>query len=83
MALSKALATVVGSDLETIIIDEGDFGVLDEEGIKGISEVFNKIQAYFKRIILKTHLPVLARQINGSIIDLTQIQNYSYVPKKI
>ena len=43
LSLSKTLAEVTGGDIETILIDEGDFGALDEQGLKGVAEILNDL----------------------------------------
>jgi exonuclease SbcC len=66
LSLSKTLAEVTGGDIETILIDEGDFGALDTQGLKGVAEILNDLKQYFKRIVIITHMDRLANELEGS-----------------
>jgi len=48
--------------LQTLVIDEG-FGSQDEEGLSSIIDMLYKIQDYFAKIIVVSHLPFLKDQI--------------------
>jgi exonuclease SbcC len=58
IALSKLLARRAGASLQTLIVDEG-FGSQDEDGLALIIDMLYKIQDYFAKIIIVSHLPFL------------------------
>lgn len=61
VAISKLLARRAGTDLQTLIIDEG-FGSQDEEGLSYVMEAIHHIQEDFAKIIIISHLPTLKEQ---------------------
>lgn len=65
LSLSKTLAEVTGGDIETILIDEGDFGALDEQGLKGVADILNDLKTFFKRMVIVTHMDNLANELDG------------------
>lgn len=58
IALSQLLARRAGTQLQTLIIDEG-FGVLDSLGRERLVEAINAAQQDFQRIIVVTHIDEL------------------------
>jgi exonuclease SbcC len=58
IALSQLLARRAGTQLQTLIIDEG-FGVLDASGRERLVEAINAAQSDFQRILVVTHLDEL------------------------
>ena len=66
LSLSRTLAEITGGDIESILIDEGDFGALDEQGLKGVSEILNDLKFFFKRMIVVTHMDRLADELDGN-----------------
>jgi exonuclease SbcC len=58
VALSQLLARRAGTQLQTLIIDEG-FGVLDASGREHLVEAINAAQKDFQRILVVTHLDEL------------------------
>jgi len=58
VAISKLLARRAGTQLQTLIIDEG-FGSQDEDGLHHIMDALYKIQEHFSKIIIVSHLPSL------------------------
>jgi len=58
VALSQLLARRSGTQLQTLIMDEG-FGVLDAAGRERLVEAINAAQADFQRIIVVTHIEEL------------------------
>ncbi|MBL8057333.1 MAG: SMC family ATPase, partial [Anaerolineales bacterium] len=58
IALSQLLARRAGTQLHTLIIDEG-FGVLDAVGRERLVEAINAIQDDFERILVVTHIDEL------------------------
>ncbi|MCL4361217.1 SMC family ATPase [Candidatus Dependentiae bacterium] len=67
IAISKLLAKRAGTALETLIIDEG-FGSQDEEGLSNIMDMIHKIQDYFAKIIIVSHLPILKEQFPAHFV---------------
>jgi exonuclease SbcC len=58
LALSQLLARRAGTQLQTLIIDEG-FGVLDGIGRERLVQAINAIQPDFERILVVTHIDEL------------------------
>ena len=58
IAISKLLARRAGASLQTLIVDEG-FGSQDEDGLSLIIDMLYKIQDYFAKVIIVSHLPFL------------------------
>jgi exonuclease SbcC len=58
IALSQLLARRAGTQLHTLIVDEG-FGVLDAVGRERLVEAINAVQADFDRILVVTHIEEL------------------------
>ena len=55
VALSQLLARRSGTQLQTLIMDEG-FGVLDAAGRERLVEAINAAQQDFQRILVVTHI---------------------------
>jgi exonuclease SbcC len=55
LALSKYLATISGTPIKMLIIDEG-FGTQDQRGIQAMIEVMDQMRDNFEKLILITHL---------------------------
>lgn len=66
LSLSKLLASTTHTDLSTLVIDEGDFGALDDDGKAAISDLINSLAQEFSRIILVTHLNEVATGIQNA-----------------
>jgi DNA repair exonuclease SbcCD ATPase subunit len=58
VALSQLLARRAGTQLQTLIMDEG-FGVLDASGREHLVEAINAAQNDFQRILVVTHIDEL------------------------
>jgi exonuclease SbcC len=58
IALSKILARRAGSQLQTLVIDEG-FGTQDAQGRERLVEAINAIQDDFARVLVITHIDEL------------------------
>jgi len=61
VALSQLLARRSGTQMQTLIMDEG-FGVLDAAGRERLVEAINAAQADFQRILVVTHIEELKDQ---------------------
>ncbi len=55
LALSKYLATISGTPIKMLVIDEG-FGTQDQTGIDAMVEAINQVSDNFEKLILITHL---------------------------
>ncbi len=55
LALSKYLATISGTPIKLLVIDEG-FGTQDQTGIDAMVEAINQVSDDFEKLILITHL---------------------------
>jgi exonuclease SbcC len=58
IALSQLLARRAGTQVQTLIVDEG-FGVLDAAGRERLVEAINAAQSDFQRILVVTHIDEL------------------------
>ena len=58
LALSKVLARRAGTQLRTLIIDEG-FGTQDSHGLEQLKDSINIVCADFDKVIIVTHLDEL------------------------
>jgi exonuclease SbcC len=58
IALSKLLARRAGTQLRTLIIDEG-FGTQDSEGLQNMIECIQTIAEDFSKVLVVTHLDVI------------------------
>jgi len=58
IALSKVLARRAGTNLQTLVIDEG-FGTQDARGRERLVEAINSIQDDFEKIVVITHIEEL------------------------
>lgn len=67
VAISTLLARRAGTQLQTLIIDEG-FGSQDEEGLHHIMDAIHRIQNHFAKIIIVSHLPELKDQFPAQFI---------------
>jgi len=75
VALSQLLARRSGTQLQTLIMDEG-FGVLDAAGRERLVEAINAAQADFQRIIVVTHIEELKDAVPARI-EITKGPNGS------
>lgn len=69
LALSRALAGGQ-TRFETLIIDEGEFGTLDQEGREAVKDMFRHLEPDFKRMILITHIEDIAEEFQDNVIQL-------------
>jgi DNA repair protein SbcC/Rad50 len=60
IALSKVLAMRAGTQLRTLIIDEG-FGTQDSQGLDQLVEAIQEISRDFDKVLVVTHLPELKK----------------------
>ncbi|MHA2251064.1 MAG: AAA family ATPase [Candidatus Kariarchaeaceae archaeon] len=77
LALSQVLADFRGNELDTLIIDEGGFGALDQDGQDGIIDVFNAIQKRFQRMLIISHIDAIAENLPGTSL---LIENGQIIP---
>ncbi len=55
LSLSKYLATISGTPIKMLVIDEG-FGTQDQKGIEAMVDAMNQVSNDFEKLILITHL---------------------------
>ena len=60
IALSKVLAIRAGTQLRTLVIDEG-FGTQDSTGIDQLVEAIQEVSRDFDKVLIVTHLPELKK----------------------
>lgn len=60
IALSKVLAMRAGTQLRTLVIDEG-FGTQDSQGLDQLVEAIQEISRDFDKVLVVTHLPELKK----------------------
>lgn len=60
IALSKVLAMRAGTQLRTLVIDEG-FGTQDSQGLDHLVEAIQEISRDFDKVLVVTHLPELKK----------------------
>jgi DNA repair protein SbcC/Rad50 len=77
VALSQLLARRAGTQLQTLIIDEG-FGVLDASGREHLVEAINAAQRDFIRILVVTHIDEL-KDAFPARIEITKGPNGSEI----
>jgi exonuclease SbcC len=71
LALSKVLAEFRGNELDTLIIDEGGFGALDEDGQDGVIDVFKSLQDRFERVLVISHIPKITNNLPGAQLQIS------------
>lgn len=77
VALSQLLARRAGTQLQTLIMDEG-FGVLDATGRERLVEAINAAQQDFQRILVVTHIDEL-KDAFPARIEITKGPNGSEI----
>jgi exonuclease SbcC len=77
IALSKLLARRAGTQLQTLVVDEG-FGQLDASGRERLVEAINAIQHDFARILVITHVEEL-RDAFPARIEVTKTPQGSQI----
>ncbi len=77
IALSQLLARRAGTQVQTLIMDEG-FGVLDAAGRERLVEAINAAQSDFQRILVVTHLDEL-KDAFPARIEITKGPNGSEI----
>jgi exonuclease SbcC len=70
VALSQLLARRAGTQLQTLIMDEG-FGVLDAAGRERLVEAIHAAQDDFQRILVVTHIDEL-KDLFPARIEITK-----------
>jgi DNA repair exonuclease SbcCD ATPase subunit len=61
--------------LKTLIIDEGDFGSLDDDGINNIINIIQNLKSVFQKIIIITHINDLKEALPDNLINVTKSEN--------
>ncbi len=74
-AISRILSKLpqtedTSATMQTLIIDEGDFGNLDEAGMRDTLNVLQKMSKEFSRIVLINHLENVKENFRGYTVDV-------------
>jgi exonuclease SbcC len=81
IAISRILSklpsspTHVFAKMRTLFIDEGDFGSLDEEGIRQAIKLLQDLTLEFDRVILISHVPLILETFQGNRIEVIPLPN--------
>ncbi len=75
VAISRILSKLPQTEdasaaMQTLIIDEGDFGNLDEAGIRDTLNVLQKMSKEFSRIVLINHLESVKENFRGYTVEV-------------
>jgi exonuclease SbcC len=73
VAISRILSRLTDggfATMQTLIIDEGDFGNLDEAGIRDSMNVLQNLAKEFSRVILLNHLESVRENFRGYTIEV-------------
>jgi len=78
IAISRILSKIPHTEehalatMQTLFIDEGDFGNLDESGVREAMGVIHNLTKEFSRIILLSHLESVRSNFQGYMIDVVK-----------
>ena len=77
VAISRILSKLPQTEdafaaMQTLIIDEGDFGNLDEAGIRDAMNVLQNMAKDFSRIVLISHLESVRENFRGYTIEVIE-----------
>jgi exonuclease SbcC len=75
VAISRILSKLPQTDdafaaMHTLIIDEGDFGNLDDAGIRDVMNVLQNMTKEFNRIVLINHLESVRENFRGYTVEI-------------
>lgn len=59
--------------MQTLFVDEGDFGSLDEPGIRDTVAVIRNLTKEFDRVILISHVPAIREIFQGHVLEVMKI----------
>lgn len=83
LAISKIISSVSLATkgvnyrgIKTLIIDEGDFGSLDDDGISSLASLFGKLKEKFSKIIFITHVEELKDNVSDYAFMVKKIGQY-------
>ena len=62
--------------LDTLIIDEGDFGSLDTAGINSLISMFSNLKQIFDNIVIITHITDLKEALAENVIRISKYGKY-------
>jgi exonuclease SbcC len=78
VAISRILSKLPDTEehtfavMNTLFIDEGDFGDLDEPGIQEAVSVIRSLTGEFNRVILVSHVQAIKDIFHGQVIEVTK-----------
>jgi exonuclease SbcC len=58
--------------MQTLFIDEGDFGNLDESGIRDTVSVIRDLTKEFDRVIVISHVPAIREILQGRVLEVVK-----------
>lgn len=68
LAMSLVLAKRSGARMETLVIDEG-FGSQDATGVARLLEAIRQAEAYFKNVVVVSHVPEVKDAFQGIVVE--------------
>jgi exonuclease SbcC len=89
IAISRILSKLPDSaehrfaTMQTLFIDEGDFGNLDENGIADAARVLKRLSQEFDRVILISHVEELKHLLQGLAIEVLKTENEESIAKPL
>jgi exonuclease SbcC len=67
--------------MQTLFIDEGDFGSLDESGIRDAVSIIRNLTKEFDRVILISHVPTIREIFQGYVLEVVKTRPEESVVK--
>jgi DNA repair exonuclease SbcCD ATPase subunit len=58
--------------MDTLIIDEGGFGALDDDGQDGVIDVFKSLKDRFERVLVISHIPKITNNLPGAQLHIKE-----------
>jgi DNA repair protein SbcC/Rad50 len=78
IAISRILTKLPSTEehtfgvMETLLIDEGDFGYLDEAGIRDAVESVRELTKIFSRVIIISHVDTFRELFHGNAVEVVK-----------
>ncbi len=78
VAISRILSKIPSTEaqafatMQTLFIDEGDFGNLDESGVRDAMGVINNLTKEFSRVVLISHLESVRNSFQGYVVEVVK-----------
>jgi len=58
--------------MQTLFVDEGDFGSLDESGIQDAVSVIRHLTREFDRVVIISHVPAIREIFQGYVLEVVK-----------